>query len=737
MPFLFLLFIVWTVSFSSSVLAQDSSVEIRGPRGTERTVQPPQQQQQFGPLTPNDTLWGIAQRVRPDSSVSVYQVMYALYQKNPDAFLEDNLNHLRPGAMLFLPDLAEIRAVNLATARQKSDSDDKIWAERNKTAAVAANTATAVKQDAVSASRLQEELTRQEQQQRQELEELRKQFRESLLQVDAVAMENHQLRTTLAKLQQELEQLKSRLADDSELQAQIDQLLKQQAELQSLQQTTQDIPPPAAVESSGWQSVTANPLTWILAASVPALLVLLGILMWVKRRSQQVESAVNAAKADAAPVPGYQSPLPPLDEQHDIDGLHDADDSSLFELDESLLEDAFHETTDFNQDDSTPELYSQPADPLYDDNVLDDGLLPADDLTAIEPEIATGLADDKELDPDNILSASDLDELLNATDDDELPAQVVELSDDAEPDELTDTAEEDFLEEIELDIPEEQEPESFDTSELDEFAESLVDAEPEDDLLLSVDYEDSEASLSAELADILEQAENTNRIATAGDELSGETMPGTGQGNETMPDLSSGEDSSVAPLSEAALSVENPSKVLDSYPELELADDDSLTGTLPDERSTDMALLADDELNNLEHTQFDELLSELEAMADTLPEESDIEEPQIFADTHTDIELDDDDFVEIDKLLEASDAFDDEDKFTNLNVDVGLDEFSDIIDAERLDVDTEDQGYAAKLDLVRAYIEIDDRESADLLLDEILGSEAPENVKEEARQLQQ
>lgn len=734
MPFLFLLFIVWTASFSSSVLAQDSSVEIRGPRGTERTVP----QQQFGPLTPNDTLWGIAQRVRPDNSVSIYQVMYALYQKNPDSFLEDNLNHLRPGAVLFLPDLAEIRAVNLATARQKSDSDDKIWAERNKTAATAASSPVTTgqeKQVAVSPSRLQEELTRQEQQQRQELEELRKQFRESLLQVDAVAMENHQLRTTLTKLQQELEQLKARLADDAELQAQIDQLLKQQAELQALQQTTQDVPVPAVTESSGWQSVAANPLSWILAASVPALLVLLGILMWVKRRSQQVESAVSAANADAAPVPGYQSPLPPLDEQHDIDGLHDADDSSLFELDESLLEDAFHETTDFNQDDSTPELYSQPADPLYDDNVLDDGLLPADDLTATESESSVGLADDNELDPDNILSASDLDELLNASDDDELSAQVIELSDDEETDDLFSASEDDYLEEIELDIPEEQEPESFDTSELDEFAESLVDAEPEDEFLLSVDDEDDDASLSAELSDILKQAESINPTVIDGDELNGETLPGTGQANEAMPDLSSGEDSSVTPLSEAALSVENPSKVLDSYPELELTDEDAVLSE--DEVSADIVSLADDELNTLEHTQFDELLSELEAMADTLPEEIDTELPKVSADIHTDIELDDDDFVEIDKLLEASDAFDNEDKFTNLNVDVGLDEFSDIIDAERLDVDTQDQGYAAKLDLVRAYIEIDDREGADLLLDEILSSEAPDNIKEEASQLRQ
>ncbi|MDX1392731.1 MAG: FimV/HubP family polar landmark protein, partial [Rheinheimera sp.] len=99
----------------------------------------------------------------------------------------------------------------------------------------------------------------------------------------------------------------------------------------------------------------------------------------------------------------------------------------------------------------------------------------------------------------------------------------------------------------------------------------------------------------------------------------------------------------------------------------------------------------------------------------------------------------DDDFVEIDSLLaSAQQQEQDSERFNQLNVDVGLDDYADIIgEHERRDVDQEDNGYSAKLDLVRAYIEIDDHESAQLILDDILSSDAPEHIKTEAQSLRQ
>lgn len=64
----------------------------------------------------NDTLWDIALRARPDSSVSVHQSMMALYQANPGAFINGNINRLRRGQVLRIPDAQEMRSLNRADA---------------------------------------------------------------------------------------------------------------------------------------------------------------------------------------------------------------------------------------------------------------------------------------------------------------------------------------------------------------------------------------------------------------------------------------------------------------------------------------------------------------------------------------------------------------------------------------------------------------------------------------------
>ena len=64
----------------------------------------------------NDTLWEIALRARPDSSVSVHQSMMALYRANPDAFINGNINRLRRGQILRVPDASEMKSLNKSEA---------------------------------------------------------------------------------------------------------------------------------------------------------------------------------------------------------------------------------------------------------------------------------------------------------------------------------------------------------------------------------------------------------------------------------------------------------------------------------------------------------------------------------------------------------------------------------------------------------------------------------------------
>ncbi|MDX1597501.1 MAG: FimV/HubP family polar landmark protein [Marinobacter sp.] len=63
----------------------------------------------FGPTGSSDTLWKIAQSVRPNDSVSMQQVMLAIQDLNPNAFMGDNINRLKRGEVLRIPDLEQIQ----------------------------------------------------------------------------------------------------------------------------------------------------------------------------------------------------------------------------------------------------------------------------------------------------------------------------------------------------------------------------------------------------------------------------------------------------------------------------------------------------------------------------------------------------------------------------------------------------------------------------------------------------
>ena len=70
----------------------------------------------LGPTTSSDTLWTIASRVKPNDSVSMQQVMLALQDLNPDAFISGNINRLKRGEILRVPTLDQIQSRTRAEA---------------------------------------------------------------------------------------------------------------------------------------------------------------------------------------------------------------------------------------------------------------------------------------------------------------------------------------------------------------------------------------------------------------------------------------------------------------------------------------------------------------------------------------------------------------------------------------------------------------------------------------------
>ncbi|MGI5308780.1 FimV/HubP family polar landmark protein [Rheinheimera sp. WS51] len=941
MPVLFVIFFAVLVNFSAPLFAQDNSVQIRGPRGTDTLAQ----QKSIGPLSADDTLWRVAEQLRPNSNVSLYQVMYAIYKKNPDAFLENNLNHLKPNSVLAVPTLEEVFNVDLAQAKQKSEQDDKIWAQRQQRAKTtilaekAANTSKANSNQAIANNAIanttttsspastgpwQQELETLTEQQRQQLTDLRSKFEDSVQQVQSLAIENQQLRSSLSSIQTELENLKQQLGQDGELQQQLASLLAQQAELLKANselkaQSNQD---------SVWQSALKSPLVWILAASIPALIMLFSVLLLIKRRGKQTEEVVNAVQLSETPDPNYQSPLPPLDANDDFD-------ESLFELDDALLDESFVDVEDV-QDEQKPQTD-------LDDNLLDFGDELLDDESVLAEVTAAEKPEEEPFDPDQILSDTDisallmaeeedeeLDELAEATDanntvldeaallDDELiddisdlldeptaetkntddepelsdellagftgsqvatnsdtdktpelpeaeqeltaledslteqadselsealqPEQtanqtennaaglsdadlieqaldetsdeaeteaeieaeddteleaVVKLEDDTESEavaeleddvdseavvELEDDADSEVVVELEDDaeseavVELEDDAESEAVVELEDDAESEAVTETEEETTAETTEPDQEDSLTeqgrelaialqqtqaeedslvkAALAEEQQQDADDETLLTDIDEFDSSELNEVTDSldQEHAPDLSASDDGSVAKVTDASLSVENPSQMLEQYPTLDLSEDDLSLDieelSASEFTDNDTELLSDEEVevDPLSEQQFDSLMGELEAIAGN-SDKDEADETEFELNTaditdvaqvdNTDFDFTDDDFVEIDKLLAATDEQEsDPERFNQLNVDVGLDEFADVIgNPQAHDVDQDDNGFAAKLDLARAYIEMDDQESAAGILEGILASEAAEHVKQEAAAL--
>lgn len=87
----------------------------------------PLQAATLGPVTTKDTLWSLARAARGDAPYSMYQAIIALQQKNPTAFIGNNVHHVKLGAVLELPTADEIAAIDLVSAEQKVEADAVAW----------------------------------------------------------------------------------------------------------------------------------------------------------------------------------------------------------------------------------------------------------------------------------------------------------------------------------------------------------------------------------------------------------------------------------------------------------------------------------------------------------------------------------------------------------------------------------------------------------------------------------
>ena len=110
-------FLLWSATTS----AQSSNLQIKGPRDAQSQFSGAT----YGPIDASDTLWRISSRYRQNQALSVYQVMVAIYELNPQAFERQNLNLLVDGAVLKLPSERYVARVDANKARQRAQQDDE------------------------------------------------------------------------------------------------------------------------------------------------------------------------------------------------------------------------------------------------------------------------------------------------------------------------------------------------------------------------------------------------------------------------------------------------------------------------------------------------------------------------------------------------------------------------------------------------------------------------------------
>jgi len=81
----------------------------------------------YGPTKGGDTLWLIANANRTSSNTSLDRMMVAILRMNPDAFQNGNINSLKKGQILRLPNASETDKISLTEAKRVISEQNTLW----------------------------------------------------------------------------------------------------------------------------------------------------------------------------------------------------------------------------------------------------------------------------------------------------------------------------------------------------------------------------------------------------------------------------------------------------------------------------------------------------------------------------------------------------------------------------------------------------------------------------------
>ncbi|QFU22166.1 hypothetical protein FM038_008370 [Shewanella eurypsychrophilus] len=669
--------LVFTVSpFEQTAFAAEP-LKITGPDGEVR-----QTNRQYGPTQSSDTFWSIAQKVRPDSGVSIYQVMAAIYDANPHAFSNANFNSLEKGMILLIPSKELMLAIPQSMAKARAERDDKGWKKATQPKVEARVEATTPVRPVTLPITAAEAEVAKPTVQTDGLAEL-------TAKLETAEAKNLQLTDELGRAQDQLDVGNS---DTDSLKGKIDELNEQVAlleeqlqasklqgaglseEVKALQEqinALQTVEPEQ--EPDLWRNFMSNPMMLVAAISIPALLVLGLLWLFLRRRrddgsSDPAEKETEDTPSSAPAAAGIDATAEDTVSAEEVEAIHldtEGEDSidSLMSIDTADLQPEIDMSSD-EQVDLESEMFVDPGETPSEEEPVEEEGQSLDDLWAE----AMGEQDDEE---PKTADEDDLDSLLAGFDEpaaDE-PAVDENVVEDA----------------VELSTPE-------DVSE-------LVSEDDLDSLLAGFDEP--------------AQAENTEEksVEPASDIVSEDDLDSLLAGFDESPQAEGSEEDSVeASVEEIAepvsdtVSEDDLDSLLAGFDESPQAEDSEKESAEPSEDAADV----------------DALLAELDMVSDAEPataptvesaDDSDLADA-ISAELESEIDSSE---VESEEDLDALLASFDEDKSSTEEVNEQQADLTDAISAELEGEVTESEGSEDELDSLLAEFDITDSGIAETL----------------------
>ncbi|MEZ9389561.1 FimV/HubP family polar landmark protein, partial [Vibrio lentus] len=462
---MFQIFKPWLIPFAFIIATQISvvradSIRVVGPDGqiqSAPTFSEPLQRAQsnsaepsrfYGPTRGSETLWSIASKLRPDSSVSVQQTLLAIYRLNPQAFENQNIHSLLPASNLRVPSLEQTRAsstqqainiMNSHLAKLDAPASKPVASKPKASSSDAKNVAPAKQVSTTDTAKKPLSPTQSSLAQSaptQEMNKLEKQLELSETELLSLEEKNHQLRLMLSNVQSEVDGLKTELSDEDRIRSEVEKLLAEEkrknAEIEKMAPSAMD-----QLLSNGWLVAAL--------AIIPGLLLGLIIVMLLGRRSKNDEQQQTTQEQPIQPQPSSVAPITLGDEMDDLDNELSLDDelfgteddaNKLFD-DQALAEedDVFagldESDLDFNLDGEDDDPFASigengDLDTNFDDLDLDssngisvngeDKALGLEEMErALDETVESALDSDEgdfDLSDDNPMSADDIEALL-------------------------------------------------------------------------------------------------------------------------------------------------------------------------------------------------------------------------------------------------------------------------------------------------------------------------------------